>query len=279
MGNGFITRRNCKQYVFDWPFLNLIKNKQMNKRFENKIAIVTGAAMGIGKAVAHRLGKEGATLALFDTNEELLQKAVKEFEAIGIRVKGYLTDVSNEAQVNDSILQVEEQWKKIDILVHAAGIVGPTSTKITSYSTEEFDKIYQVNLKGTFLIAKATLKVMEKSNVGRLLLIASIAGKEGNPGMVGYSATKAGVIGLVKAVAKEFATTKIIINGLAPAVIETLMNSNTSRDQLDFMISKIPMHRLGTVEEVAAMSCFIVSDENSFSTGFIYDISGGRATY
>jgi len=120
---------------------------------------------------------------------------------------------------------------------------------------------------------------MEKTGSGRILLISSIAGKEGNPGMIGYSASKAGVIGLVKGVAKEFATTNITINGLAPAVIKTPMNDNTSPEQLAYMTAKIPMQRLGTVEEVAAMVCFIVSDENSFSTGFIYDISGGRATY
>jgi 3-oxoacyl-[acyl-carrier protein] reductase len=120
---------------------------------------------------------------------------------------------------------------------------------------------------------------MEKSGNGRILLIASIAGKEGNPGMVGYSSTKAGVIGLVKAVAKEFATTNITVNGLAPAVIRTPMNENTAPEQLAYMTAKIPMQRLGTVDEVAAMCCFIVSAENSFSTGFIYDISGGRATY
>ncbi|MFI5192860.1 MAG: SDR family NAD(P)-dependent oxidoreductase [Chitinophagales bacterium] len=251
----------------------------MNKRFENKVAIVTGAAIGIGKAVAHRLGKEGAVLALFDINAGLLQKAVEEFEKEGLRVKSYVVDVRDESQVNESVFQVEKDWEKIDVLVHSAGIVGLTSTKITAFPAADFDNIYQVNLKGTFLMAKATLQVMEKSGTGRILLIASIAGKAGNPGMVGYSSTKAGVIGLVKSVAKEYATSGILINGLAPALIETPMNLSTSREQLDYMVAKIPMRRLGTVEEVAAMSCFIVSEENSFSTGFIYDISGGRATY
>ncbi|MDP4131117.1 MAG: SDR family NAD(P)-dependent oxidoreductase [Bacteroidota bacterium] len=251
----------------------------MNKRFENKIAIVTGAAVGIGKAVAQRLGKEGATLALFDINAGLLQKAVDELEQEGLHARGYVVDVGDESRVSESVMEVEKQWGKIDILVHAAGIVGPTSTKITAFAAADFDNIYRINLRGTFLMAKATLMVMEKSGVGRILLIASIAGKEGNPGMVGYSSTKAGVIGLVKGIAKEFATTRILINGLAPALIETPMNLSTSKEQLEYMVSKIPMHRMGTVEEVAAMSCFIVSDENSFSTGFIYDISGGRATY
>jgi NAD(P)-dependent dehydrogenase (short-subunit alcohol dehydrogenase family) len=251
----------------------------MENKFSNKVAIVTGGAGGIGKAIACRLGREGATLAIFDFNKALLQETVKEFKKADIPVKGYLVDISMEAQVIKTVSQVEKDWGKIDILVNAAGIVGPTSTKITDFSTADFDRLYEVNLKGTFLITKYTLKKMEKSGNGRLLLISSISGKEGNPGMVGYSATKAGVIGLVKGVAKEFADTNITVNGLAPAVIKTSMNENTSAEQLAYMTAKIPMKRLGTVEEVAAMSCFIVSDENSFSTGFIYDISGGRATY
>lgn len=251
----------------------------MKKKFSNKVAIITGAAGGIGKAVALRLGREGAVLALFDFNKALLKKTVDEFKKGGIKAKGFVIDISNEAQVSKAVSQVEKEWGKIDILVNSAGIVGPTSTKITDFSTAEFDKIYEVNLKGTFLITKYTLKKMEKVGVGRLLLISSMAGKEGNPGMVGYSATKAGVIGLVKGVAKEFADTNITVNGLAPAVIKTPMNGNTSPEQLAYMTAKIPMKRLGTVEEVAALSSFIVSDENSFSTGFIYDISGGRATY
>lgn len=251
----------------------------MDKRFSNKIAIVTGGADGIGKAVACRLGTEGATVVLFDVNDILLQNTLKEFENKGIKTKGYLLDISNEVDLSKAVLQVEKELLKIDILINSAGIVGPTSTKIINFPTSEFDKIYQVNLKGAFLITKYTLKIMEKTGVGRLLLISSMAGKEGNPGMVGYSATKAGVIGLVKGVAKEFAETNITINGLAPAVIKTSMNENTSAEQLAYMTNKIPMKRLGTVEEVAALCCFIVSDENSFSTGFIYDLSGGRATY
>ena len=250
-----------------------------NKRFYEKIAIVSGGADGIGKAIALRLGKEGAIVAVFDINSEQLRRTIKEFEQSDIKSYGYLVDISNEMQVSQAISKVEKEFKQIDILVHAAGIVGPTNTKITNFSTFDFDQVQKVNLKGTFLITKYVLKVMEKRSKGRLLLLASIAGKEGNPGMVAYSSTKSGVIGLIKGVAKEFATTDITVNGLAPAVIKTPMNQDTSPEQLDYMISKIPMNRLGTVEEVAAMSCFIVSDENSFSTGFIYDISGGRATY
>ena len=251
----------------------------MFKRFTNKVAVISGGATGIGKAIACRLGQEGATVALFDINKMSLKKTVEEFKKKNISVKGYVTDISNEEQVSKAITQVEKEWEKIDILINSAGIVGPTSTKIIDFATCDFDKLYEVNLKGAFLITKYTLKKMEKTGNGRLLLISSMAGKEGNPGMVGYSATKAGVIGLVKGVAKEFADTNITVNGLAPAVIKTPMNENTSAEQLAYMTAKIPMKRLGTVEEVAAISCFIVSDENSFSTGFIYDISGGRATY
>ena len=157
--------------------------------------------------------------------------------------------------------------------------MGPTSTRITEYPTEAFDEIYAVNLRGTFLMAKYALQAMEPAGYGRILLIASIAGKEGNPGMVGYSATKAGGIGLVKGIGKEYAQSGITINGLAPAVIKTAMNADTHPDQLAYMTAKIPMGRLGTVEEVAAMASWIVSEECTFSTGFVFDLSGGRATY
>jgi 3-oxoacyl-[acyl-carrier protein] reductase len=251
----------------------------MNKRFSNKISIVTGGATGIGKACATRLEQEGAMVIIFDRNQAILEQTLEEFDRQQIKAKGFVVDISAEKEVANAVAQVEKEYGRIDILINSAGIVGPTSTKITEYSSAEFDKVYEVNLKGSFLIAKYVLQVMEKNGSGRLLLISSISGKEGNPGMVGYSATKAGVIGLVKGVAKEFADTNIIINGLAPAVIKTPMNENTSAEQMAYMTAKIPMKRLGTVEEVAAMCCFIVSDENSFSTGFIYDISGGRATY
>jgi len=208
-----------------------------------------------------------------------LDKTVDEFKSKGFTVSGYKVDVSSEDELRQSFEQVEATYGKIDIMINSAGIVGPTSTKITDYATEAFDKIYAVNLRGTFLMAKYALKAMEKNNYGRILLIASIAGKEGNPGMVGYSATKSGVIGLVKGIGKEYAETGVTINALAPAVIKTAMNKNTVPEQLAYMTAKIPMKRLGTVEEVAALSAWIVSKECSFTTGFVFDISGGRATY
>ncbi len=249
------------------------------KRFENQVAVISGGADGLGKGIAELIGSEGGSIVLLDINHSLIQKTVAEFSQKGYDVLGIQTDVSSESSVVSAINQTEGKFGKIDIMVNCAGIVGPTSTKITDYSTEDFDKIYGVNLRGSFLMTKYSIKVMEKNNYGRILLLASMAGKEGNPGMAGYSSTKGGVISLVKGIGKEYATTGITVNGLAPAVIKTAMNNHTDPKQLEYMIAKIPMGRLGTVDEVAKISAWIVSKEASFTTGFIFDISGGRATY
>lgn len=249
------------------------------KRFENQSAIITGGAEGIGKGIAERIASEGGKISLFDINNSLLEKTVEGFRNKGLDADGYTVDISSETSVVQAVQQVEEKHGQIHIMVNAAGIVGPSATKITDYPVEEYDKVYAVNLRGSFLMTKYTAKAMEKYNYGRILLIASIAGKEGNPFMTGYTSMKAGVIGLVKGIGKEYAQTGITINGLAPAVIKTPMNEKTAPEQLTYMTAKIPMGRLGTVEEVAALSCWIVSKEASFNTGFVFDISGGRATY
>lgn len=249
------------------------------KRFEKQLAIITGGAEGLGKGIAQRIASEGGTVALFDINKALLEKTTEEFLKKGFKAEAYDVDVSSESSVIKAIQQVEEKYGQIHIMVNCAGIVGLTSTKITEYPVEEYDKIYAVNLRGSFLMTKHVIKIMEKFNFGRILLLASIAGKEGNPFMTGYSSTKAGVTGLVKGIGKEYAHTGITINGLAPAVIKTAMNEKTAPEQLAYMTAKIPMGRLGTIEEVAAISSWIVSEEASFNTGFIFDISGGRATY
>ncbi len=248
-------------------------------RFTGQVALVTGGADGLGKAIAKRLLAEGASVALFDRNAGLLDSTARELSTPNSPARGYSVDVSQENQVREAIDQVVADFGQLDVVVHAAGIVGPTSINIIDYATADFEQVCAVNLLGSFLVTKQAVTAMAVRGYGRILLLASIAGKEGNPGMVGYSVSKAGVIGLVKAVAKEYATTGITINGLAPAVIKTAMNDNTSPEQLAYMTAKIPMGRLGQVDEVAAAACFIVSAENSFSTGFIYDISGGRATY
>ncbi len=250
----------------------------MRKRFQGQVAVVTGGADGLGKGISKRLAKEGATVVIADANQHKLQVTLEELKSMG-SVSGIVVDISDEESVIQAFEQVEKRHGKLDVLVNSAGIVGPTSTPITEYDTDEFDRIYHVNLRGTFLITKYGVQLMEKNDYGRILLIASIAGKEGNPFMVGYSAMKAGVIGLVKSVGKEYAERGITVNGLAPAVIKTAMNENTAPEQLQYMTSKIPMNRLGTIEEVAAMATWIVSPEASFSTGFVFDVSGGRATY
>lgn len=249
------------------------------KRFENQVAVISGGADGLGYGIAERIASEGGSIALFDINQGLLTKALEAFRKKGFRVEGYKVDISSEYEVQRAMGFVQTTFDKIDIMVNSAGIVGPTNTNITDYPVEEYDKIYGINLRGAFLMTKHAVKAMEKHNYGRILLIASIAGKEGNPFMAGYSSMKAGVIGLVKGIGKEYAQTGITVNGLAPAVIKTAMNDNTAPEQLAYMTAKIPMGRLGTIEEVASIATWIVSKEASFNTGFIFDISGGRATY
>jgi 2-dehydro-3-deoxy-L-rhamnonate dehydrogenase (NAD+) len=248
-------------------------------RFENQIALISGGADGLGKGIAQQIAADGGTIILLDINEKLLQKTVIEFTEKGYIASGIQCNVADENSVISAINQVEEKFAKIDIMVNCAGIIGPTNTKIVDYSVEDFDRVYNINLRGSFLMTKYTIKVMEKHNYGRILLIASMAGKEGNPGMAGYSASKGGVISLVKGIGKEYATTGITVNGLAPAVIKTAMNEDTHPDQLAYLVAKIPMGRLGTIDEVAKISAWIVSKESTFTTGFLFDISGGRATY
>jgi len=251
----------------------------MISSFKDQIAVISGGADGLGKAIAWRLAWEGVRIALFDRDAEKMEQTVAELVEAGFDAQGWIVDIAEEDSVSAAYAAVKDTFGGCHILVNSAGIVGPTSTSILDYPVADFDRVYAVNLRGTFLMAKYALGQMAGQGYGRVLLIASIAGKEGNPFMAGYSATKAGVIGLVKGLGKEFATQGIAINGLAPAVIKTAMNADTAPEQLAYMTSKIPMGRLGTVEEVAEMACFIVSPVNSFSTGFVYDISGGRATY
>ena len=248
-------------------------------RFIGQVAIVAGGARGIGEGIVKRLASEGAKLMIFDLMESELRRTLAECKAKGMQVEGELLDISDEDQVRSGMERVKDKYGRIDILVNCAGIVGPTSIKITDYDTKAFDQVVKVNLKGPFLLTKHVIPKMLEHNYGRILHITSIGGKEGNPGMIGYAASKSGLMGLVKGAGKEYAETGITINGLAPAVIATKMNEDTHPDIMKYMLSKIPMKRLGTIEEVTSLSCWIVSKEASFNTGFIFDISGGRATY
>ncbi|MCB1097903.1 MAG: SDR family oxidoreductase [Verrucomicrobiae bacterium] len=247
----------------------------MTKRFDRQVAVVTGGSDGIGKHVAKRLAAEGASVVIMDrdtpaTDDELRQHRQITFQA---------GDVSHEADVIKAMDAVIAQHGQLDIVVHCAGIVGQNSTKITEVECETFDRVYAVNLRGSFLVTKHAIARMINRDYGRVLLFASIAGKEGNAGMCAYSATKAGVIGLTKSAGKEFAETGITINAIAPAVIHTAMVEALDPWQVTYMTDKIPMKRCGTLDEVAALSCWIVSPEASFNTGAVFDLTGGRATY
>lgn len=246
----------------------------MSARFENRVAIVTGGASGIGEATARRIAAEGGRVALFDADAANLERVAGEIGATA-----HTVDISDEQSVKDAIAQVVAQAGRLDIVVNSAGVVGPTSTKIVDFKSADFERVLQINLFGSFYITKYAIPHMLEHGYGRILLIASIAGKEGNPGMIGYSASKAGVIGLVKAIGKEYADAGITVNGLAPAVISTPMNAKTSPEQLQYMIDRVPMKRFGSADEAAALACWIVSEEASFNTGAVFDLSGGRATY
>ena len=248
-------------------------------RFQGQVAVVTGGGSGIGLGIGARIAREGGTIVLVDVNDEALAQAKETIGDVPGQVETMQVDITVEADVRDMMQSVMDRFQQIDIVVNSAGIVGRTATKILDYDLDAFRKVIDVNLIGSFIVTKYAVQAMQPRGYGRILLIASIAGKEGNPGMAGYTASKAGVIGLVKGIAKEYAHTQITVNGLAPAVIATPMNLDTAEAQLEYMTSKIPMGRLGTVDEVAALSCWIVSDEASFTTGVVFDLSGGRATY
>ena len=248
-------------------------------RFDGRVAIVTGGASGLGKSITRRLASEGGKGIIFDRDTAAMEKTAAELAGKGIEVDCARVDVADENSVRDGVAVVSRKYGRLDIMVNCAGVIGPHGKNAADTETEEFDNTIAVNLRGSFLMTKYALREMEKGNYGRILLLASMAGKEGNAGMCAYSTSKAGVIGLVKTVGKEYAEKGITINGLAPGVIRTPMIENTSPAQVGYMIERIPMKRFGTVEEVASIACWIVSNEASFNTAYVFDMSGGRATY
>ncbi len=250
-------------------------------RFTDQTAIVTGGADGIGKVVATRLASEGAQVTIFDISVTNAEATVGELAESGLRADCEIVDIADEEAVAAAIEAVVARSAngRLDVVVNCAAIVGPTSTPITKVSVEEFERTSRINLLGTFVMTKQAITKMQLNDYGRVLNFASIAGKEGNAGMSPYSSTKAGVIGLVKSAGKEFAESGITVNAIAPAVILTPMVEGVDPAQVKYMTDKIPMRRCGTLEEVAALSCWIVSPEASFCTGFTFDLSGGRAVY
>lgn len=250
----------------------------MNAPFsiQQHVAIITGGADGLGLALAQRLVHAGGHVHLFDLNAEKLQVAAT---GLGGRCRGHALDVTNPNAVRSAVDGIATEHQRIDILVNCAGITGQTGRKSHEIDLADFDRVFSVNLRGTFITCQAVLPHMLRRNYGRILNIASIAGKEGNAGMVSYSASKAAVIGMTKSMGKEYAETGITINALAPAVIQTDLVAKMPPEQVKNNTDKIPMKRCGTLAEFAAVGQFIVSPENSFSTGFTFDLSGGRATY
>ena len=229
-------------------------------RFAGRRAVVTGGASGIGEAVAKRIAAEGGKVAVWDLNG-------------GIKV-----DISDYASVEKAVAETIKQIGGIDILVNSAGITGPT-VPLIEFPIDGWKQVIDINLNGVFYCNRAVAPLMVAQNYGRIVNIASIAGKEGNPNASGYSASKAGVIGMTKSLGKELAKHNITVNAVTPAAVRTPIFDQMPQTHIDFMLSKIPKGRFGTVDEMASLICWLASDECSFSTGAVFDASGGRATY
>lgn len=241
-----------------------------------QVAIITGGAGGLGYALATHLARTGVHVALLDIDPvQVRDKAA----ALPGAALGVAADVTDREVCARAVRLVLDRWNRIDILVNAAGITGKTGIKSHEVELADFDRVMAVNLRSCLVTSQLVLPVMLKQNYGRVLHVASIAGKEGNAGMVAYSASKAAVIGLTKTQGKEYADTGITVNAIAPAVIMTKMLDTMPQSQVSYMTDKIPMKRCGTLQEFAQMAAFIVSPACSFTTGFTFDLSGGRATY
>jgi NAD(P)-dependent dehydrogenase (short-subunit alcohol dehydrogenase family) len=248
----------------------------MSGQFEKQVAVVTGAASGLGLAIAKELHAQGAQVVLLDSNEKALPEAEVK---VGARAAAFPVDVTKEAQVSSVFAQIAERFGRIDVLVNSAGVTGTTNIKSHEVQTNDLRFVFEVNFMASFFTARAVLPWMLKQKYGRILHIASISGKEGNAGMLAYSASKAAVIGMTKVQGKEYAETGITVNALAPAVIQTPMVESMPEEQVKYMTDKIPMKRCGTLDEIAHMAAFIVSPGTGFTTGFTFDMTGGRATY
>lgn len=248
----------------------------MDTEFKNQVGIITGAASGLGSALAVKLSSKGLKLALFDRDIKGLKKTR---DSLPSECEIYAIDISKEKEVWSAIEMVGQRFGKIDVLINCAGVTGKTNIPSHEVSIDDLQWVFDVNFIGSFLTSKYVIPWMLKNSYGRILHIASISGKEGNEGMLAYSASKAAVIGMTKVQGKEYAEKGITINALAPAVIQTAMVAALPAEQVNYMTNKIPMKRCGDLEEVANIATFIVSPQCSFTTGFTFDLSGGRATY
>ena len=237
--------------------------------------VITGGATGLGFAIAQRMLASGASVTLWDRDPQALERACK---SLGGGARGVLVDVADYNQVEAALAQTLQATSQIDMLVNSAGITGPNTT-LWDYPVLEWERVMQVNLNGVFHVCKAVVPVMRSQDYGRIVNIASVAGKEGNPNASAYSASKAAVIGLTKSLGKELAQTGIRVNCVTPAAVQTPIFEQMKPEHIAYMLGKIPMGRFGTTDEVASMVCWLCTQECSFSTGAVFDLSGGRSTY
>ena len=248
------------------------------KNLDGKVAIVTGAATGIGYGISKRLASDGANLVMVDLDASMMEQSASEIAARTQEVKISIGDVSEPKTAQEAVNKAINEWGKIDILVNNAGI-GGVNGNIWELDVEEMDRVYRTNLRGVFSFCHEVVPHMLENDYGRIVNIASIAGKEGNPRMVPYSSTKAAVIGLTKSIGKELAGTGVLANCVTPAVVQTRILEEFTPEQVQYMVDRIPIGRTGEISEIAALVAWLSSDECSFSTGAVFDISGGRATY
>ena len=241
--------------------------------FRNQVAVITGGAQGIGYAVAQRMIENGATVIIWDFDAKRTEKSAKKLGATAIHC-----DISDWDSVQAATKATESQFDRIDIMVNSAGLAGANAT-VEEYPIEEWNRIMSVNLNGTFHTNRAVIAGMKQRGYGRIVNIASIAGKEGNPNASAYSASKAGVIAFTKSLGKEVADFNIGVNCVTPAAARTAIFDQMSEEHINYMLSKIPRNRFVDVAEVANMICWIASAENAFTTAAVFDLSGGRATY
>jgi len=245
---------------------------------KNKNAVITGAAQGFGLAISKRFASSGANLFLIDKDETELNVAKETKEIKNSVSQTYTGDITNFEEIESTINSIIQNYSNIDIFVNNAGIAGP-SFKTWEYPQNDWKSVVDIDLNGTFNCCKAVVPFMIKQNYGRIVNIASIAGKEGNPNASAYSAAKAGVIALTKSLGKELAEYNIAVNCVTPAAAKTRIFDQISKEHIDYMLSKIPRKRFVLVDELASMVSWLASEENSFTTGAVFDISGGRATY
>lgn len=248
-------------------------------RFDQQVALVTGGAQGIGFGIAERLGSEGARVVLLDIDGKKLGEAASELAERRIAVVPLTVDVTDQRGVEGAVQEALTRLGRIDILITAAGITGKTNVRTQDVDPADFDRVMSLNVRAMFLSIRAVLPAMLKASYGRIVNIASVAGKEGNAGMLAYSTSKAAVIGMTKVIGKELAETGITCNAIAPAVVRTAMVAAMPDAQVKYMTDKIPMKRTGEIAEIAALAAFAASRECSFTTGFTFDATGGRATY